>query len=401
MNPSQRLAHFANFRSLVTGICQIIRFKSVLNTRENPNLARMHNPPVSAVPPAFTSSYTPGFPELIHRLGGTLGVTTYQAGKLILLSAPQPDRLVQLPRSLEKPMGMAVHPDGRRLAVACRNSIQTFANAPELAANYPKNPQTYDALFLPRATFHTGPMDWHDLAWTDAGLFGVNTLFSCLARIDDQHHFTPVWTPPCVTELAGEDRCHLNGLAVRDGELAYATAFNKGNTAKSWRTELLGAGVVWDVASSEVASGGLSMPHSPRWHNHQLWVLQSATGQLGTVDVATGAFHECIRLDRFVRGLTLVDRYAFVGYSKARTQSSSFAHLELKTVDRCGIVAVDLQTQQVVGEMQWENSVDELFEVHWLTAGKRVNLLTAASEEHHFGVTTPEATFWAAAASHH
>jgi uncharacterized protein (TIGR03032 family) len=242
-------------------------------------------------------------------------------------------------------------------------------------------------------------MDWHDLAWTDAGLFGVNTLFSCLARIDDQHHFTPVWTPPCITELAGEDRCHLNGLAVRDGELAYATAFNKGNTAKSWRTELLGAGVVWDVASSEVASGGLSMPHSPRWHNHQLWVLQSATGQLGTVDVATGAFHECIRLDRFVRGLTLVDRYAFVGYSKARTQSSSFAHLELKTVDRCGIVAVDLQTQQVVGEMQWENSVDELFEVHWLTAGKRVNLLTAASEEHHFGVTTPEATFWAASAS--
>jgi uncharacterized protein (TIGR03032 family) len=215
-------------------------------------------------------------------------------------------------------------------------------------------------------------MDWHDLAWTDAGLFGVNTLFSCLARIDDQHHFTPVWTPPCITELAGEDRCHLNGLAVRDGELAYATAFNRGNTAKSWRTELLGAGVVWDVASSEVASSGLSMPHSPRWHNHQLWVLQSATGQLGTVDLATGAFHECIRLDRFVRGLTLVDRYAFVGYSKARTQ---------------------------VGEMQWENSVDELFEVHWLTAGKRVNLLTAASEEHHFGVTTPEATFWAASAS--
>ena len=47
------------------------------------------------------------------------------------------------------------------------------------------------------------------------------------------------------------------------------------------------------------------------------------------------------------------------------------------------------------------SNLDELFEVHWLTAGKRVNLLTAASEEHHFGVTTPEATFWAAAASHH
>ena len=127
-------------------------------------------------------------------------------------------------------MGMAVHPDGKRLAIACKQNVQTFANAPELAANYPKNPGTYDALFLPRATYHTGPMDWHDLAWTDDGLLGVNTLFSCIARIDDSHHFTPVWTPPTVSEWVGEDRCHLNGLAVRDGEVAYATAFNRGNS---------------------------------------------------------------------------------------------------------------------------------------------------------------------------
>jgi uncharacterized protein (TIGR03032 family) len=352
-------------------------------------------PTASNVAP-FASTYTPGFPELIHRLGGSLAVTTYQAGKILLLSAPSPDRLVQLPRTLEKPMGMAVHSDGKRLAIACKQNVQTFANAPELAANYPKNPGTYDALFLPRATYHTGPMDWHDLAWTDDGLLGVNTLFSCIARIDDSHHFTPVWTPPTVSEWVGEDRCHLNGLAVRDGEVAYATAFNRGNSAKSWRSELLGHGVLWDVKSNSPLATELSMPHSPRWYNGNLYVLQSALGSIGRVDVHTGTYQEILRVGSFVRGLALVDHIAFVGISKARTQSSSFAHLNLPVADRCGLLAVDLRSGEIVGEMTWHSSVDELFEVHWLSAGRRINLLTAATEDHHFGVTVPGASYWAA-----
>lgn len=328
-------------------------------------------------------------------MGGTLAVTTYQAGKLLLLRADAPDRLIQLPRTLEKPMGMAVHPDGKRLAIACRKDVQTFANAPELAGNYPKNPGVYDALFLPRATYHTGPMDWHDLAWTDAGLFGVNTLFSCIAQITDEHHFTPVWTPPGNTPLSGEDRCHLNGLATRDGALAFATSFNRGTAAKSWRGRWKNQGLVWDLESGESCATDLSMPHSPRWHRGKLYVLQSATGSFGTVEPQTGQYQEIQNFGSFVRGLTLVEGVAFIGLSKVRSDSSSFADLNLANPHRCGVVAVDLETGSILGSLEWQNSVDELFEVHWLSAGRRINVLTATSEEHHFGVATPEASFWA------
>ena len=37
-------------------------------------------------------------------------------------------------------------------------------------------------------------------------------------------------------------------------------------------------------------SSGLSMPHSPRRHAGRLWLLQPGTGELGHVDLNTGAF---------------------------------------------------------------------------------------------------------------
>ncbi len=45
-----------------------------------------------------------------------------------------------------------------------------------------------------------------------------------------------------------------------------------------------------DVASNKVVTERLSMPHSPRWHGDRLWVLNSGTGHLGTVDLSSGAF---------------------------------------------------------------------------------------------------------------
>ena len=50
-----------------------------------------------------------------------------------------------------------------------------------------------------------------------------NTLFSCLAAASPTHTFRPLWRPPFVSRLAPEDRCHLNGLALRDGEPRYVT----------------------------------------------------------------------------------------------------------------------------------------------------------------------------------
>ena len=68
----------------------------------------------------------------------------------------------------------------------------------------------------------TGEIQCHEIAWgsTDNGepdLWIVNTLFSCLAGLDPRYSFVPRWRPPFVSALAPQDRCHLNGLAMRDG----------------------------------------------------------------------------------------------------------------------------------------------------------------------------------------
>ena len=82
----------------------------------------------------------------------------------------------------------------------------------------------FDRLYVPQMSYVTGDIDVHDIALDAAGepVF-VNTLFSCLARPSATHSFAPVWHPRFVTRLAAEDRCHLNGLAMRDGRPAYVT----------------------------------------------------------------------------------------------------------------------------------------------------------------------------------
>ena len=102
----------------------------------------------------------------------------------------------------------------------------------------------------------------------------VNTLFSCLATTSETHSFAPLWRPPFVSRLAAEDRCHLNGLAMRDGRAAYVTAVSRSDVADGWRDRREGGGVLVDVATGETLLAGLSMPHSPRWHDNRLWLLE-------------------------------------------------------------------------------------------------------------------------------
>ena len=151
-------------------------------------------------PPApFSCTHSPTFSQLLHDLGCTLAITTYQAGKLIFISAPDPDKLVQLPRSFEKPMGIAVKENA--IGLATRQEVVVLRDASRMAAKYPKQPGTYDALYLPRAVYFTGELDIHDLHWHEDQLIGVNTRFSCLSVIDDTHSFKSIWKPSFISSL--------------------------------------------------------------------------------------------------------------------------------------------------------------------------------------------------------
>jgi len=185
-------------------------------------------------PKPFDMEYTPQFAVLLNKLNISLALSTYQAGKVVLISPVGEDKLVQLPRTFENAMGMAF--DGKQLAIATGWNVQVLKETKGLASIYPQKPNTYDAMFIPRTTYHTGYLALHEMAFMDKKIVAVNTLFSCLSYIDDNQSFTPFWQPPFITELAPEDRCHLNGLAIENNEIKYVTALGK----NKWKTRLAG-----------------------------------------------------------------------------------------------------------------------------------------------------------------
>lgn len=348
-----------------------------------------------APPKPFSCTYTPQIPELLKELGCSLAISTYQAGKLIFLGPRDEEHITQLPRTFEKAMGIAVENSSGKLALATKDEIISFRDSPSLAAHYPKKPETYDALYMPRVKYLTGPVDIHDLEFVGDEIYAVNTLFSCLIKVDANYSFTPVWKPPFISRIASEDRCHLNGMALKDGVPKYVTSFDQGDSPGSWREDPGRTGTVMDVSSDEVLIDDLPMPHSPRMIEGELYVLLSATGQLAKVDVEKGSWEVVAEPGGFVRGMAYYNEYLFIGNSKLRKNSSAFAHLDIADeADHSGIKIYHLPTASFVGEIRYQSSVDEIYDVQVLPGKLRPNILNTLDETHSMGLTTPEATYW-------
>lgn len=345
--------------------------------------------------PPFSCTFSPNVPELLNQLGITLALSTYQAGKVVFLSAKNEEAMSQLPRTFPKAMGIAL--EKGKMAIACKDEVLVLANSPELAYHYPKKTGVYDALFMPRAKYFTGALDIHDIEWGSEGkLYAVNTLFSCLIKIDDNFSFTPVWRPPFISNLASEDRCHLNGMCMKNGQPKYVSAFSETDTPQGWREKVTTGGIIMEVDSGEVVARNLPMPHSPRLFDNELFLLLSATGELVKVDVNTGKYDVVCALGGFVRGLARHDDYLFVGLSKLRKSSSTFGKLKMaEKADRAGIAIVHLPTGSQVGIIQYHNSVEEIYDVQVIPDCRRPSILNTEKPAHKLGLTTPETTYWA------
>ncbi|MGB5715418.1 MAG: DUF4915 domain-containing protein, partial [Waterburya sp.] len=140
-----------------------------------------------------------GFQTWLAQSGGSLAISTYQAGKVAMVGW-NGQQVTLLLRQFTKPMGMALQ--GNRLALATKHQVLLFADAPNLATHYRLDqPGRYDSLYLPRAAYFTGELNVHDLAFADDGLWLVNTRFSCLAALSDEFTFVPRWQPPFISEL--------------------------------------------------------------------------------------------------------------------------------------------------------------------------------------------------------
>lgn len=99
----------------------------------------------------------------------------------------------------------------------------------------------------------------------DGRIIFIKTLFSCLATMSASHNFKLYWKPPFISKLAAEDRCHLNGMAMRDGKPSHITGVSRRQIVNSWRDRWAEGGCLIDVATNKIVTEKLSMPHSPHW----------------------------------------------------------------------------------------------------------------------------------------
>lgn len=330
------------------------------------------HPPASGTQ-SLRSVHTKSLPQLLESMGATLAVTTYQSGHLVFARV-QDGALNTHFRQFPMPMGIA-H-DGMRFALGTKTQVHEFRNAPVFARGLePKG--RHDACFLPRVSHVTGDIRIHEIAYAGDELWVVNTRFSCLATLDRDSCFVPRWRPRWVTGLSGDDRCHLNGFCVVDGAPKYVSAVARTNEGGAWRAHKNDGGVIVDVPTDEVVLEGLNMPHSPRWHDGRLWLLEAGTGRLCVADLKTGTREVVAELPGFARGLDMVGPYAFVGLSKAR-ESSTFGGLPITEPGRerhCGVWVVDIRSGQVVAFLRFEEHVQEVFAVHVLQGVRYPELL--------------------------
>ncbi len=343
-------------------------------------------------PKPFDCEYSPQFAELLHKLGISLAISTYQAGKVVFLSAVDTDKLIQLPRTFENAMGMAVSKN--KLAVSALNNVTVLRNDPDLAPAYPNNKGVYDGIYIPRIIYNTGYLALHDMDFIDEKLIAVNTLFSCLSYIDGKHSFTPFWQPPFISELTPDDRCHLNGMAIENNEIKYLTALGNTNTSQGWRENKMTGGILTDYPSGNIILNGLAMPHSPRIYDGKLYLLNSAQGELICVDPEKGTYEIVVQLGGFARGMDRYGDYLFIGVSKLRHNSKAFSDLEIAKTSFAGVIAVYLPYKSIVGSFKYEMSVDEIYDVKVIEGSVRPSILSADMKIHGQAVTTPHGSFW-------
>lgn len=370
----------------------------------------------TAQPQDLRSVYTTGLAEIFAQLNISLVVSTYQAGKVILVrhdrGAPAANAgtgggggtLNTHFRAFHKPMGVAVQ--GNKLAIGGQKTVWELHNMPSVARKI-EPVGKHDACYLPRRIHITGDIDIHEMAFAaDGELWLVNTRFGCLCTLDAAHSFHPRWRPPFVSAYAPEDRCHLNGLAMVDGRPKYVTALGETDNAGGWRANKAGGGLLMDVETNEILLRGLSMPHSPRWYNNQLYVLESGQGSLAVVDLEAARgpdskiqnpkskIRTLAQLPGFTRGLDFYGPLAFIGLSQVR-ETATFSGLPL--IERlgeertCGVWVVHIETGQTLGFLRFEAGVQEIFAVQVLPNTRFPEMLEWEDERLSHSYVLPDA----------
>lgn len=314
--------------------------------------------------PSLEISSSRQFSSWLAEQKSSLAFTTYQVGKVFFIGLQPTGKLSVFERNFDRCMGLWA--DSSRLYLSSIYQLWRFENALEPGQLH----NGYDCMYVPQVGYVTGDLDVHDLVVDDSDkVVFVNTLFNCLATVSEKYSFIPLWQPPFISKLAAEDRCHLNGLALREGKPNYVTVVSQSDVVDGWRDRRQDGGCLIDINSNEVLLRGLSMPHSPRWYQGKLWLLNSGAGFFGYADLERGVFEPVTFCPGYLRGCTFIGDFAIVGTSKARGNKtfSGLAldeNLRLRDAEpRCGLLVIDLRTGDIVHWLRIQGIVEELYDV--------------------------------------
>ncbi|HKP23622.1 MAG TPA: TIGR03032 family protein [Dongiaceae bacterium] len=335
-----------------------------------------------AVPPKFELFPSRQFPQWLAENNLSLAFTTYQAGKIIFVGLQPTGRLSIFERTFNRCMGL--WSNGQSLWMSTLYQLWRFENVLGPGELH----EGYDRVYVPQLAYTTGDIDIHDVALdSDGRPVFANTLFSCLATVSEGKSFRPLWRPTFISKLVPEDRCHLNGLAMRDGTPAYVTAVSESDVTDGWRDRRTGGGIVIDVRANEIVARGLTMPHSPRLHDGNLYLLDSGTGRFGRLDPGSGAFEEIAFCPGYLRGLAFHGNFAIVGLSQPR-ENKTFSGLPLdealarRNADPiCALMVIDLKTGAAVHWLKMEGILHELYDVVALPRIRRPQAIGLKTDE--------------------
>lgn len=378
----------------------------------------------------FGCEYTENVPAILKELNISLAFTSYQAGRLMLVRSDGDSLDVNF-KHFPRPMGLAATENGLTLGIFTQiinfqredgllpqikrplPSIDEDITAPRLR---PKNKddkangtqqqdatpkpsdepalspeqqrleeqqeavkayqkklsaaldERIDACFISRSAHYSGMINIHDIDWGDEGLWVVNSSFSCLCTLAPDYSFIPRWKPYFISELVPEDRCHLNGMTLKDGKPAYVTTFSKYDVAGQWRKGTEFDGTLMSVENNEILLDGLAMPHSPRWHNERVYFCNSGYGQICSYQTETKSSDTLYEVPGFTRGMDFYGPLMFVGLSKVRnTDVTKPAPLAQKYDEtHSGIWLFNLddkQSHEAIGHIKFTGNVDQIYDV--------------------------------------
>jgi len=313
----------------------------------------------------FSSHHTDNFPQILKGLNISLAVTSYQSQSLFFIRSDGESIDTNF-KFFRRPMGLAVTED--QITLGTFKEVIKFNRNDAIIRDF-EDAEKVDACFTSAASHTTGMINIHDIAYGDDGLWITNSAFSCLATLEPDYSFVPQWKPPFISELKPEDRCHLNGMALKDGKPKYVTTFNQLNEAGAWRKDAdkfkKHDGTLIDVDTNEILLEGLIMPHSPRYYEGQVYFCESGRGLVCRYNPETKEVSVLQRLQGFPRGIDFYGPLMFVGLSKTRKSEVANPAPISEEYDETysGIWIINLEDDQVLGYVNFEGDIDQIYDV--------------------------------------